>query len=97
MVDSEDAELEWYHLSVCQGMQTNYFYDDYEADPLFAQVMDSICLACPVRAMCLREGVENQEYGLWGGVYLNNGKTDEARNAHKTEDIWEQIRGGIRG
>lgn len=93
----EDNELEWYHVSVCQGMRTNWFYDDYEADPMFAQVMDSICLSCPVRQMCLREGVENQEYGLWGGVYLNNGKTDEARNAHKTEDIWEQIRGGISG
>ncbi len=94
---NDDDELEWYHLSVCQGMRTNWFYDDYEADALFATVMDSICLSCPVRALCLREGVENQEYGLWGGVYLNNGKTDEARNAHKTEDIWEQIRGGISG
>ena len=92
-----DEDLEWYHLSVCQGMRTNWFYDDYEADPMFAAVMDSICLSCPVRALCLREGVENQEYGLWGGVYLNNGKMDDARNAHKTEDIWERIRGGIVG
>lgn len=93
----DDDELEWYHLSVCQGMPTNYFYDDYEIDQLFAGVMDSICLSCPVRALCLREGVENQEYGLWGGVYLNNGKPDEARNSHKTEEVWEQIRSGIVG
>lgn len=92
-----DDELEWWHLGVCQGMRTNWFYDDYEADPVFAQVMDSICLACPVRALCLREGVKYKEYGLWGGVYLNGGKIDDARNEHKTEDIWEQIRGGISG
>jgi WhiB family transcriptional regulator, redox-sensing transcriptional regulator len=91
----EDDSLEWYHLSVCRGMETNYFYDDYESDPLFAKVMDGICLSCPVRKMCLRWGVENSEYGLWGGVFLNNGKTDKARNAHKTEDIWSEIRGGI--
>lgn len=92
-----DEELEWYHISVCQGMKTNWFYDDYESDPLFAQVMDGICLSCPVRKQCLREGVENNEYGLWGGVFLNNGKVDENRNAHKTQDIWEEIRSGISG
>lgn len=92
---SDEDEIEWYHLSICRGMRTNWFYDDYEADSLFASVMDSICLSCPVRKMCLRDGVENQEYGLWGAVYLNNGKADEARNSHKTEDIWEEIRSGI--
>ena len=90
-----NEELEWYHLNICRGMDTNYFYDDYEADPEFAKVMDDICLSCPVRAMCLREGVENQEYGLWGGVYLNNGKTDTARNAHKTDEIWAEVRRGL--
>lgn len=101
-----DNELRWYHLAICQGMNDkdsekntephkDYFYEEYESDPVVAELMDGICLSCPVRASCLREGVENKEYGLWGGVYLDNGKVDEAKNAHKTEDIWEQIRGGI--
>ena len=89
----DDDELEWYHLSVCRGMKTNYFYEDYESDPLFATVMDGICLSCPVRALCLKEGIENNEWGLWGAVFLNNGKADKTRNAHKTDDIWEQVRG----
>lgn len=91
----EDDALSWYHLAVCNGMETNWFYDDYEDDEVFAAVMDSICLSCPVRAICLREGIENKEYGLWGGVYLNNGKIDQARNAHKTNDIWEAIKSGV--
>lgn len=95
MLEDNEDELEWYHISVCKGMKTNWFYDDYEADSMFASVMDSICLSCPVRAMCLREGVSNQEYGLWGGVYLNNGKTDEARNSHKTDEVWEEIKAGL--
>ena len=94
---NDDEDIEWYHVSICQGMRTSWFYEDYEADPFFAKVMDGICLSCPVRAMCLREGVENQEYGLWGGVYLNNGKADEVRNAHKSDEVWDEIRGGISG
>lgn len=92
-----DVEREWYHVGICRGMKTNWFYDDYESDSLFAEVMDTICMSCPVRALCLREGIENQEYGLWGGVYLNNGKTDEARNAHKSDDIWKEIRRSLGG
>lgn len=91
-----DEDLEWFHLSICKGMKTNWFYDDYENDPVFAGIMDSVCLACPVRAMCLREGVLNKEYGLWGGVFLSNGKTDDSKNAHKTEEVWEEIRSGIK-
>lgn len=91
----EDDDLQWYHLSICQGMTTNWFYDDYENDAVFAHIMDGICFSCPVRSHCLRWGVENEETGLWGGVYLNKGKTDTARNAHKSEEDWEIIRGGI--
>lgn len=88
----EDNELEWYHLSVCLNMSTNWFFDDYENDPVFAANMDTICESCPVRRMCLREGIENQEYGLWGGVFLNNGRMEPSRNTHKTEAQWEDIR-----
>lgn len=87
----EDEDLSWYHLSVCDGMEVNWFYDDYEADPVFATTIDSICLSCPVRDMCLKEGIENKEYGVWGGVFLVNGKIDPQRNAHKTQDVWEGI------
>lgn len=89
----EDEELSWYHIGLCQGMRTNWFYDDYEADQELAKVMDNICLSCPARTSCLREGIENKEYGLWGGVFLSNGKIDIARNEHKTDEIWARIRG----
>jgi len=102
----EDNELEWYHLAVCRGMNDkspgeqphthkDYFAEEYENDPVMAQVMDGICLSCPVRKMCLREGIEGNEYGLWGGVYLVNGKMDETKNAHKSDDVWNEIRNGI--
>lgn len=87
-----DADLRWYHLSLCHGMKTNWFFDDYENDPIFAKNMDSICAACPVRKFCLEEGIEDNETGLWGGVYLVNGKMDAAKNAHKSEADWEDVR-----
>lgn len=87
----EDDALHWYHLAVCQGMDTVNFYEAYESDPVFAEVMDGICLSCPVRALCLRQGMENGEYGLWGGVFLNAGKPDKQRNAHKDMSIWSEV------
>lgn len=92
-----NEDLRWYHLAICSGMPTNWFYDDYETDQTFAALMDDICLACPVRSQCLRDGVENNEFGLWGGVYLSNGRMDGAKNAHKDESIWDMIRSGIDG
>lgn len=90
-------ELEWQDLALCEGMPTNMFYDDYESDVQVAKIVDEACLSCPVMAQCLERGVENGEWGVWGGVYLVSGKQDKNRNAHKTADIWEAIRERIGG
>ena len=34
----------------------------------------------------------NSDNGVWGGVYLNSGSPDKARNAHKTKDVWKRIK-----
>lgn len=89
----ELEEIEWQDLSLCdQTMPTNYFYDDYESDVNVAKMVDEACLSCPVMAQCLLRGVENGEWGTWGGVYLVSGKPDKNRNSHKTPDIWNAIR-----
>ena len=47
--------------------------------------------------MCYKSGIDNNEYGVWGGIYLNAGAVDKMRNTHKTKEIWKQInkRNGI--
>lgn len=85
-------ELEWSDLSLCAGMPTNMFYDDYESDEQVAKIVDQACLSCPVMAQCLQRGIDNNEWGVWGGIYLTSGKPDTNRNAHKTQDIWELVR-----
>lgn len=94
-LDPED--FSWRDVIVCRGQDTELFYSRYEKSNRVAQLVDQMCLSCPVRKQCLEAGIENQEWGVWGGIFLVNGKPDEARNSHKTEDIWDQIREGILG
>lgn len=89
-LDLED--LEWADLALCENMVTNWFYDDYESDVQVALTVDEACLSCPVMAQCLQRGMENSEWGVWGGIYLTSGKPDNNRNSHKTPEVWQQIR-----
>ena len=92
-LDLED--LEWSDLAICNGMPTNMFYDDYESDVQVAKVVDDACLSCPVMVQCLERGMENSEWGVWGGMYLVSGKPDRNRNSHKTEDVKMAMRARV--
>ena len=89
-VDLED--FDWYDLAVCRGMDTNLFYDKYEADPNIAKNIDEACLSCPVISMCYQAGVEKDEYGVWGGVYLTSGSIDKTKKLHKTPETWKRLK-----
>lgn len=89
-VDPDD--FSWEDIALCHGMDVNLFYDKYEADQSIANNIDQACLSCPVIAICYKAGVQNNEYGVWGGVYLNSGSIDKARNVHKTDEIWNRLR-----
>lgn len=90
-IDKDD--FGWWHLAVCRGMDTNLFYDKYEIDQNVAKNIDEACLSCPVLKMCYDSGVENSEYGVWGGVYLTAGDIDKTKNLHKTQEVWKRLRG----
>lgn len=85
-------ELDWKHLALCSGWDTNDFHDNYEAKESVAKAVDEACLSCPVMAQCLQAAVENNEWGVWGGIYLVSGKPDMNKNSHKTPEVWEAIR-----
>jgi hypothetical protein len=89
---SDEDNIQWWHLSACQGMDTNLFFDKYELDSSMAKAIDQCCLSCPVISMCYKSGIENNEYGVWGGIYLSSGSVDKMKNIHKTKDIWKQVR-----
>jgi hypothetical protein len=87
----DPEELAWQDFAVCSGMNTNLFYDLYD-DEQIANMVDDACLSCPVMKQCLQAGTDNNEFGVWGGVYLNSGKTDENKNKFKTPEVWAAIK-----
>jgi len=91
-LNSDEETIRWWHLAACQGMDTNLFFDRYEIDASMAKAIDQCCLSCPVIKMCYSSGIDNNEYGVWGGVYLSSGLIDKMKNIHKTKDIWKQIK-----
>jgi len=93
-IDPED--LKWHHLAACAGMtkdpKFDWFYDLYEEDKVVSKQVDEICMNCPVIKQCYQEGVQNKERGVWGGVYLNIGRTDKLNNSHKTKEVWARLK-----
>ncbi len=94
-IDIDDLEV--HDLALCKGMDLNMFYDSYEFDRQVAANTDQVCLSCPIMAQCLAEGMENNLWGVWGGIYLTNGKVDKKKNAHKTPEVWAMIKERLGG
>lgn len=57
----------------------------------FRHVIDDTCLSCPIRKTCFARGVSSKEWGVWGGVYLKDGKIDKDANSHKSRSDWANV------
>jgi len=69
-------------------------FDGYESDsPPYPvrYAVDEMCRNCPVRQECLEEGLTNDGFGVWGGLYLSWGKIDQTNNAHKDWSVWDEL------
>ena len=84
-------EDEWIVKAKCRSLDSEMFFDKYEEDPDLAKVVDNICLGCPVVVDCFSHGTTNNEWGVWGGIYLVDGEINAARNIHKTQEVWLKI------
>jgi hypothetical protein len=84
-------EHEWIVKANCRSVDRELFFDKYEEDSDLAIVVDNICLTCPVIKDCFDHATNNSEWGVWGGVYLVDGEINPTRNAHKTNEIWQEI------
>ena len=82
----------WKDDAPCRDFDTNLFFDKYESDLNMAKAIDQCCISCPVMSICFKSGIENSEYGVWGGVFLSAGLVDKMKNVHKTKDIWKQLK-----
>jgi len=77
--------------SLCLNMDTNLFFEKYEENSSISSYVDSLCVKCPVQRQCLAYAVSNQEWGVWGGVYLESGKISKEFNGHKSSDDWFNV------
>jgi hypothetical protein len=89
----DEEDLVWEQLAACRDLppnMINLMFDDYEVDEVIAEQADVMCLGCPVIKDCLIYGEDNNEWGVWGGIYLQNGKPDKNRATHKYNDAGDK-------
>lgn len=92
-----DEEISWVEDASCKDLDTSLFFEQYENDADMARIVDNICIECPVAKECFEYGCSSNSWGLWGGVFLVEGKPDNSRNAHKDKETWEKVLENING
>jgi hypothetical protein len=78
----------WKDDGLCSGLDTNLYFDSYEDDESVRPIIDSLCAKCPVSKTCFANGISGKEWGVWGGIYLENGEISREFNKHKTKKEW---------
>ena len=78
----------WKDDAPCLGFDLQLFFERYEEELDVRPQIDEFCLECPLARTCFAVGVSQKAYGVWGGVYLENGKPSREFNKHKTKQDW---------
>lgn len=80
----------WKDDSACLNYDVNLFFDTYEEDEELRPVIDDLCAGCPLARQCFAVGVSQKEWGVWGGIYLENGKISREFSKHRTKQQWAE-------
>lgn len=82
---------EWRKDANCKGLDTELFFDKYEEDLNVRPAIDALCANCPVVRQCFAIAAsQKNSYGVWGGVYFENGKVSREFNKHRTKQDWAE-------
>jgi hypothetical protein len=81
-------KFKWKDNAACLDYDTNLFFEKYEDDELLRPAIDQLCSSCSVRKECFSNGVSGKEWGIWGGVYLENGELSKEFSSHKNKNDW---------
>lgn len=66
----ERKKIDWERAS-CKGLDTELFYtplSELLADGYTYKTLRNICFNCPIWEDCLKIGVQEEQYGFWGGL-----------------------------
>lgn len=80
----------WKDEALCLDYDTNLFFDKYEEDEPLRLAIDELCSNCPISRTCFAVGITGKEWGIWGGVYLENGEISREFNKHKDKTRWAE-------
>jgi hypothetical protein len=48
-------------------------------------------MKCPVAKVCFANGVSGKEWGVWGGIYLENGEISKEFSKHRNKEQWGEL------
>ncbi len=82
---------DWKDEALCIGEDINNFFDNYEEDVEVRKEVDSLCEICPLARTCFAVGVSTKQWGVWGGVYMENGKISREFGKHRTKAEWAEL------
>lgn len=82
ILDELNVDIEtftWADLATCQYLPDEveprrFFFEDFLASEEVRNIVTEMCDTCPVREACLEYGVSHKSQGVWGGVYLEDGR-----------------------
>lgn len=80
----------WKNYAACLNYDVELFFDKYEEDVTLRPAIDKLCGGCPVRRQCFAVGVSEKAIGVWGGIYLDNGKISREFSRHRTKEDWAE-------
>ena len=78
----------WKEDAACKDMDTNVFFDIYEENEDVRPAVEKICFSCPVMRQCFAVGISQKQTGVWGSIYLDNGKISREFNRHRSKKDW---------
>lgn len=83
-------QKQWNDDAACKDFDTNLFFDKYEEELSLRPAIDKLCSECPIARQCFAIGISQKEVGVWGGVYMDNGKVSREFNRHRSKKDWAE-------
>ena len=80
----------WKDEAACIDFDRELFFDKYEQDVTLRPAIDEFCGDCPVARHCFAVGISQKAWGVWGGIYLEDGKISREFNRHRSKADWAE-------
>lgn len=86
--------MDWISKGTCRGFDPQLWFPEYGEPGALAQEESArqICNSCPMQVNCRDYGIENEAYGVWGGVDEVTRETHRISNQLPQLMSWDERR-----